>query len=178
MPVKHVTFPKLMTMKKYSVNVHYDVVVPVEVNADTESEALQKAEDIAGDIDIGEQDNWPKHGIEIVDSSSCVTDVEEIKTTTSSDVLISIGRPDLIDSEFDELEFLGVFHPNYNCDEIAWEGDIDKYLAGESEPGDCTEWVAKQYPDRFDAHVARLGFYCRNMLKAVENYEQIRYGSK
>lgn len=165
-------------MNKYGVNIHYDVVVPVEVEAETESEALKKAEGIAEDIDIGKEENWTKHNIEISDSSSCVTSVEEIKKVTSSDVLKAIGRSDLIDAPFDDLEFLGAFHPNYNCDEIAWEGDIDKYLHGEGEPGDCTEWVAKQYPDLFDAHVARLGLWCQNMLKAVENYEKMRYHPK
>lgn len=62
-------------MKKYSVNVHYDVVVPVDVFAETESEA---SEEIAGDIDIGESENWTTYGIEVVDSSSCVTDEEKI----------------------------------------------------------------------------------------------------
>lgn len=65
-------------MKKYSVNVHYDVVVPVDVFAETESEALSKAEEIAGDIDICESENWTTYGIEVVDSSSCVTDEEKI----------------------------------------------------------------------------------------------------
>lgn len=65
-------------MKKYSVNVHYDVVVPVDVIAETESEALSKAEEIAEDIDIGESENWTTYGIEVVDSSSCITDEEKI----------------------------------------------------------------------------------------------------
>lgn len=78
MLVKQMKFLQSTKMKKYSVNVHYDVVVPVDVIAETESEALSKAEEIAEDIDIGESENWATYGIEIVDSSSCITDEEKI----------------------------------------------------------------------------------------------------
>lgn len=36
-------------MKKYYVNVHFDMVVRVEVEANTEADALEKAYEIAGD---------------------------------------------------------------------------------------------------------------------------------
>lgn len=47
---------------------------------------------------------------------------------TRNEIFKSMGRKDLIGQPFDEVEFLGLFHPNYNCDEIAWEGDLQKFL--------------------------------------------------
>lgn len=61
-----------MAQQKYFVNVHYDVVVPVEVIADNESDALEYAENKA------EEYNVLEYG-EVTDIiGSCVTDIEDI----------------------------------------------------------------------------------------------------
>ena len=36
--------------------------------------------------------------------------------------------------QFDEWQFIEHYHPNYNCDMIAWIDDIDQILSGDYEP--------------------------------------------
>lgn len=94
---------------------------------------------------------------------------------TRNEIFKSLGRKDLIGQPFDEVEFLGLFHPNYNCDEIAWEGDLQKFVDGEVEEGDAAEWCVKEYGlNIYDAEVDRLELYCRNILAAIENYHRLR----
>lgn len=57
-------------MKRYTVNVHYDVIITVEVEADNEWQAIELAEDRAGDIPLTSADN-----VELTES--CVTNIEE-----------------------------------------------------------------------------------------------------
>ena len=57
-------------MKRYSVNVHYDMVISVEVDAEKETDAIDKAIAKANDVNISEA--------EMVGRTACVTDVEEI----------------------------------------------------------------------------------------------------
>lgn len=56
--------------KKYTVNVHYDAVVTVDVIAESEEEALQKAPLEAESISLEDA--------EIFDINCCVTNIEEI----------------------------------------------------------------------------------------------------
>lgn len=42
-----------------------------------------------------------------------------------------------MDYNFDEQAFIEHFHPDYNCDEIAYIDDIAKLLDGEAEDGDA-----------------------------------------
>ena len=42
-----------------------------------------------------------------------------------------------MDYIFDEQSFIERYHPNYNCDEIAYIDDICKLLDGEAEEGDA-----------------------------------------
>lgn len=58
--------------KKFTVNVHYDAVVTVEVNADSEEKALEMAPFAAESISLEDA--------EVVDINCCVTNIEEIKT--------------------------------------------------------------------------------------------------
>lgn len=53
-------------MSKYLVNVHYDVVVSVEVEAETEDEAKEIAVEKASTMSLNEA--------EVVDTTSCVTE--------------------------------------------------------------------------------------------------------
>lgn len=57
-------------MKRYTVNVHYDAVVTVEVEADSEEKALKLAPIAAEDISLETAD--------IGDIECCITDEEEI----------------------------------------------------------------------------------------------------
>lgn len=57
-------------MKRYTVNVHYDAVVTVEVEAESEEQALKLAPGAAEDISLETAD--------VVDINCCVTDEEEI----------------------------------------------------------------------------------------------------
>lgn len=57
-------------MKRYTVNVHYDVIITVEVEADNERQAIELAEFRAGDIPLTSADN-----VELTES--CVTNIEE-----------------------------------------------------------------------------------------------------
>lgn len=58
-------------MKRYTVNVHYDVIIIVEVEADNEQQAIELAEDRAGDIPLTSADN-----VELTES--CITNVEDL----------------------------------------------------------------------------------------------------
>lgn len=60
-----------MGKKKYTVNVHYDVVLTKTVVAETEEEAIDKAIEELTDEDL--------NGGEVVDEEGCITDVEEIE---------------------------------------------------------------------------------------------------
>lgn len=57
-------------MKRYTVNVHYDVIITVEVEADNERQAIELAEFRAGDIPLTSADN-----VELTES--CVTNIEK-----------------------------------------------------------------------------------------------------
>ena len=57
-------------MKRYTVNVHYDAVVTVEVEAESEDEALELAPQKAEEISLEEA--------EVVDINSCITNEEDI----------------------------------------------------------------------------------------------------
>lgn len=57
--------------KKFTVNIHYDAVVTVEVIADSEEKALEMAPFAAESISLEEA--------EVVDINCCVTNIEEIK---------------------------------------------------------------------------------------------------
>lgn len=61
-------------MKKYSVNCHYDMVIYVDVIADSEEEALRLAYDKAADM--------PLDDAECVGHSECVTDVNDADQAT------------------------------------------------------------------------------------------------
>lgn len=57
-------------MKRYTVNVHYDVVVTMEVNAESEEQALGLAPLKAEAISLEDA--------EVVDINSCIINVEDI----------------------------------------------------------------------------------------------------
>ena len=57
-------------MKRYTVNIHYDAIVTVVVDAPTEEAALQLAPYKAEDISLETADRS--------DINCCITDVEEI----------------------------------------------------------------------------------------------------
>lgn len=57
--------------KKYSVNVHYDVVLSTEVIAESESEAIDLAIEKLTDASLNDG--------EVVEETGCVTSVEEVK---------------------------------------------------------------------------------------------------
>lgn len=58
-------------MKKYGVNVHYDAVIRVEVEAETENEALELAEEKAETVSLEDAD--------VVGIQKCITFEEEIE---------------------------------------------------------------------------------------------------
>lgn len=60
-------------MKKYSVNVHYDAIIEVDVLADSEEEAIRLAENIASDMPRDRM--WIQNGPE----NSCVTESVELE---------------------------------------------------------------------------------------------------
>lgn len=57
-------------MNRYTVNVHYDAVIPVKVCAVSEEEALELAFSKANSVSLEDAD--------ICNISCCVTDVEEL----------------------------------------------------------------------------------------------------
>lgn len=57
-------------MKRYTINVHYDAIVPVVVYADSEEQALKLAPGAAETISLDTAD--------IGDINCCITDTEEI----------------------------------------------------------------------------------------------------
>lgn len=58
-------------MKKYGVNVHYDAVISVEVEAESEDEALELAERKAETVSLEDAD--------VVGIQKCITFEEEVK---------------------------------------------------------------------------------------------------
>lgn len=58
-------------MKKYYVDVHYDLCLSVEVNAETEEQAIDLAKELASDMDLNDGDACYH--------DACVTDVEDIE---------------------------------------------------------------------------------------------------
>lgn len=58
-------------MKKYGVNVHYDAVISVEVEAESGDEALELAEEKAETMSL--------EGADVVGLQKCITFEEEIK---------------------------------------------------------------------------------------------------
>lgn len=97
---------------------------------------------------------------------------------TREEIFNYVGRPDLANSDFDEWEFLAIFHPNYNCDNIAFNDDLERYLNGEynpEDPEDNAARMAEAFPDRYDAEVEQLRLYCKEMLRAVNAYQSLRY---
>lgn len=64
-------------MKRYTVNVHYDAVVTVVVEAEDEEQALDLAPTAAESISLEDA--------EVVDINSCVTDIDEIVAETNPD---------------------------------------------------------------------------------------------
>lgn len=58
-------------MKRYTVNVHYDVVVSVEVCAESEDEAMELAELKAEDTPIEMADSIER-------TESCITDIKDL----------------------------------------------------------------------------------------------------
>lgn len=57
-------------MKRYTINVHYDAIVPVVVYAESEEQALRLAPGAAETISLDTAD--------IGDINCCITDTEEI----------------------------------------------------------------------------------------------------
>lgn len=80
-----------------------------------------------------------------------------------------------MDYNFDEQSFIEHYHPNYNCDEIAWIDDICKLLDGEAEEGDAasTGEYAGLGEEDLKAELARLQ---REVLEeAFQNYLETKY---
>ena len=69
--------------KKYSVNVHYDVVLSTDVIAESESKAIDLAiEKLTGvSLDTGD----------VLDEKGCVTNIEEIKKANEMGVICGMG---------------------------------------------------------------------------------------
>lgn len=99
---------------------------------------------------------------------------------TREEIFKKMGREDMINEPFDKWEFLAIFHPNYNCDNIAFEDDLERYLTGEynpEDPDDTGTQMAKAFPDTYDAEVEQLRLFCQEMLRAVNVYQSMRYPS-
>ena len=78
-------------------------------------------------------------------------------------------------NDFDEQAFIERFHPDYNCDEIAWIDDIAKLLDGEAEDGDAASQseYANLSEEELKAEMARLQ---RGVLeRAFQHYLDIYY---
>ena len=63
-------FPGQFYMKKYTINVHYDAVVSVEVIAENEEQAKELA--------LNKADATPLTDADVVGSNPCIADVEEL----------------------------------------------------------------------------------------------------
>lgn len=80
-----------------------------------------------------------------------------------------------MDFIFDEQSFIERYHPDYNCNEIAYIDDIAKLLDGEAEEGDAAstgefaDWSEKALKQE----MARLQ---RGVLEeAFQNYLDLKY---
>lgn len=77
--------------------------------------------------------------------------------------------------DFDEQSFIEQYHPDYNCNEIAYIDDIVKLLNGEAEEGDAasTGEFADWSEEALEEELARLQ---REVLEeAFQNYLNINY---
>lgn len=72
-------------------------------------------------------------------------------------------------NHFSEWDFIERFHPNYNCNEIAWIDDIDKVLDGENEPGDCATRYYGNYTEE-ELHEDRNRLMREVLQEAFDNY--------
>ena len=80
-----------------------------------------------------------------------------------------------MDYIIDEQSFIERYHPDYNCDEIAYIDDICKLLNGEAEEGDAasTGEFADWSEEALEKELARLQ---REVLEeAFRNYLDIKY---
>lgn len=95
------------------------------------------------------------------------------------EIFRKIGRQDLLNEAFEPYMFLSLFHPNFcGCDNIAWMDDIEKYINNEYNPDDLKDNVTRLenvFPDKYDANVEQLRLYCQEMLRAITNYQHLRY---
>ena len=80
-----------------------------------------------------------------------------------------------MDYIIDEQSFIERYHPDYNCNEIAYIDDICKLLDGECEEGDAASTGESAHLDResLEKELARLQ---REVLEeAFRNYLDIKY---
>lgn len=66
-------------LKRYTINVHYDVVLTKDVVAETEQEAIDKAIEELTDEDLNTG--------EVVEEKGCVTNVEDITPETNEKLI-------------------------------------------------------------------------------------------
>ena len=80
--------------------------------------------------------------------------------------------------DFDEQSFIEQYHPDYNCNEIAYIDDIVKLLDGEAEEGDAASTGEFAHLDEaaLEEELARLQ---RGVLEeAFQNYLDMKYPVK
>lgn len=83
--------------------------------------------------------------------------------------------------KFEPWEFMAKYHPNYSLeDNIAWHDDIQKFLDDEYDPDDKEDTgtaMAEAFKgDKFFAAVEAQRLYCQEMLRAIDNYYEQRFG--
>ena len=71
---------------------------------------------------------------------------------------------------FDEWEFIEHFHPNYNCDMIAWIDDIDQLLSGDYDPNGIAAQSEYATWSKEDLENERNRMTAIVLREAMENY--------
>lgn len=73
---------------------------------------------------------------------------------------------------FDFWEFMGVWHPNYNCREIACSDDLQCFIDGETDNSQYERLNRAFHGDKFLAEVEMTRINCEQMLRAIAEFEK------
>ena len=73
---------------------------------------------------------------------------------------------------FDFWEFMGLWHPNYNCYEIGCSDDLQCFIDDETDNSQYDRLDEVFHGNKFLAEVEMTRINCEQMLKAIEEFQK------
>ena len=73
---------------------------------------------------------------------------------------------------FDFWEFMGAWHPDYNCDEIGTSDDLQCYIDGQEDNSQYERLRNAFHGDKFLAEVEMTRINCEQMLRAINEFQK------